>query len=208
MKLKNLVIFRAVCEEMSMTKAANIFGISQSSVSQIIKDIEQHYNIPLFIRVKNKIHLTEGGIQLLKYTNKLMLVHDEMEEVLESFREDKVLRIGVSGPGIVSSIQEKLQKILLKYPDCNIEVKYVLINKELTMLTKGNIDILVTLDATNYEGITSQKIGHIEESDFKNYNPISKLKIINSNTVYQIYLKFPSTSMKIKEIEKVVNAFL
>lgn len=94
MKLKNLVIFKAVCDEMNMTKAGKQFGMTQPSVSQIIKDIEEHYGLKLFDRISRKLYLTDAGEQLLKYTNRMMEIHDEMEEVLDSLSNRPVIKVG------------------------------------------------------------------------------------------------------------------
>lgn len=96
MKLKGLVIFKAVCEEMSMTNAAKKFGMTQPSVSQIIKEIEAHYALKVFERESKKLYITEAGRTLLKYTNRLMEVHDEMESALESLLDKREVKIGVS----------------------------------------------------------------------------------------------------------------
>src|SRR5690554_5612620 len=51
MKFRHLRIFTAVCETMSMTKAARHLYISQPAVSQTITELEEYYDVRLFERM-------------------------------------------------------------------------------------------------------------------------------------------------------------
>lgn len=50
MTIRNLEIFVAVCENMNMSAAAAKLFVSQSAVSQSIRDLETHFNLRLFER--------------------------------------------------------------------------------------------------------------------------------------------------------------
>ncbi|NLL19345.1 MAG: LysR family transcriptional regulator, partial [Clostridia bacterium] len=61
MNLRHLSIFISVCNEGSMTKAAEKLYMTQPSVSQAIAELERHYRVPLFERFGKKLYLTEAG---------------------------------------------------------------------------------------------------------------------------------------------------
>lgn len=61
MSTRRLEIFVAVCRSLNMSKTAQSFFISQSSVSQAITALEKHYNVILFERLNHKLYLTEAG---------------------------------------------------------------------------------------------------------------------------------------------------
>ena len=59
MTIRHLRIFLAVCDTGSMTKAADQLFMSQPSVSQAVREMEEHYGVKLFDRISKKIFLTD-----------------------------------------------------------------------------------------------------------------------------------------------------
>lgn len=101
MNINQLKYFQAVCEFNNITKAAEKLHISQPSVSNAIKELEQDLGVSLLKRDKNKISLTPTGDFFLKRVTKLL---DEMDRLFLDTRifeeENKsFLRIGISDFG-------------------------------------------------------------------------------------------------------------
>lgn len=67
MTLRHFQIFLCVCDEDGMTRAAEKLHISQPSVSQAIRELEEHYGTRLFERLGKKLFLTAAGEELLQY---------------------------------------------------------------------------------------------------------------------------------------------
>lgn len=61
MTTRELEIFSAVVECGSMSAAARKLRISQSSVSQVVVDLERKYDVLLFERYAHSLHLTDVG---------------------------------------------------------------------------------------------------------------------------------------------------
>lgn len=57
MTYRHLKIFKKVCEYKSITLAAKNLYMAQPAVSQVIKELEQHYNTRLFDRISRKLYL-------------------------------------------------------------------------------------------------------------------------------------------------------
>ena len=69
-----LRVFRAVAEEMSFRKAAEVLHLSQPAVSQHVRALEEEAGVRLFDRARGEGHgsqisLTEAGRVLLGYAN-------------------------------------------------------------------------------------------------------------------------------------------
>ncbi len=61
MNIRHLYIFKAVCEEMNFTRAAEKLYMTQPAVSHVINDLEEETGHILFDRISKKIYLTEMG---------------------------------------------------------------------------------------------------------------------------------------------------
>ncbi|MGH1416970.1 MAG: LysR family transcriptional regulator [Pelagimonas sp.] len=64
--LSDLLIFQAVAEAGSFTRAAAKIGRAQSGVSQTISELEARLNVPLLARSTRSVRLTEAGQRLLE----------------------------------------------------------------------------------------------------------------------------------------------
>lgn len=83
--LQALEVFVATAEERSMSAAAARLGLTQSSVSQVVRQLEDQLGIVLFDRKRRPLHLTAAALLLLN-RGKLLLA-DSLQlrsEVLEA----------------------------------------------------------------------------------------------------------------------------
>lgn len=64
-------VFLSVTETGNFTKTAELFGYTQSAVSQMIKSLEEELNVTLFTRTKHGIHLTADGKAMLPFIRRL-----------------------------------------------------------------------------------------------------------------------------------------
>lgn len=61
MNIRQLEVFWAVCETMSITQAAARLHLSQPAVSKTVKELETHIGVPLFDRLNGKLSLNGEG---------------------------------------------------------------------------------------------------------------------------------------------------
>lgn len=72
MTLRHLRIFIAVCDEHGMTRAAEKLHITQPSVTQAVRELEEHYGLLLFERLGRRLYLTAAGEELLHYARHIV----------------------------------------------------------------------------------------------------------------------------------------
>lgn len=113
MTLRHLKIFVAVCEEKSVTKAAQSLHLAQPSVSLAVTELEEYYGVRLFDRISRKLLITELGKQFLEYATHIVTLFDRMETEIRNWDAAGILRIGSSItignhliPGYVKSFTE------------------------------------------------------------------------------------------------------
>ena len=66
MTIRHLKIFIAVAETGLMSAAANRLYLTQPTVSQAIRDLEDHYHVQLFERLHKKLYITKEGEEKAK----------------------------------------------------------------------------------------------------------------------------------------------
>ena len=80
MELWQLRTFRTVAETLNFTKASEKLHLTQSAISHQIKALEAELRVPLFIRAKRGVILTDAGRVALEYAIRIL---DETEELRE-----------------------------------------------------------------------------------------------------------------------------
>ncbi|MEG0833315.1 MAG: LysR family transcriptional regulator [Oscillospiraceae bacterium] len=114
MTIRHLLIFISVVENKTMSAAAEKLYLTQPTVSQVIKELEEHYQTPLFDRLSKKLFLTEAGQQLLFYAKQVVSMFDETENrMLDSTMRNR-LRIGATltvGSSVMIDIVHSLNEL-------------------------------------------------------------------------------------------------
>lgn len=79
-ELWQLRTFAAVAEMLNFTKASEKLYLTQSAVSHQIKALEEELGVPLFIRARSGVHLTDAGKVALEYARRILNEAEEMRE--------------------------------------------------------------------------------------------------------------------------------
>jgi DNA-binding transcriptional LysR family regulator len=96
MTIRHLRIFIAVVDSGKMSAAAEKLFISQPTVSQAIRELEEHYGGLLFERLSKKLYITPKGEKLLSYARNVVKQFDDMEEMMLQDHYVKKIRIGAT----------------------------------------------------------------------------------------------------------------
>ena len=95
MTTRHLKIFLNVYIAGSMTAAAQKLYMTQPSVSQAIRELEEHYGVPLFERLYRKLYPTQAGKQLFLYAEKILGMFDDMEATMQADALPQSLELGL-----------------------------------------------------------------------------------------------------------------
>ncbi len=98
MNERQLKVFFEVATRLNMTLAASSLYMSQSAVSQTIKDIEREQNAKLFDRIGKRLFLTQSGDIFLKYARRILNLYEECSKSIENINNTKIgtLKLGAS----------------------------------------------------------------------------------------------------------------
>jgi len=120
----DLSAFVIVATERSFTKAAARLGVSQSALSQTIRNLEERLGLRLLTRTTRSVSPTEAGERLL-LTVKPRFEEIESELVALTEQREKpvgTIRITASEHSATSILAPALAKLLPNYPYINVEV--------------------------------------------------------------------------------------
>jgi DNA-binding transcriptional LysR family regulator len=96
MTVRHLRIFLEVYREMNVTRAAEKLHMTQPAVTRAIQEIERHYGVLVFERLKGRISVTEGGRALYSYAVHIAETFDRMEKAISNWDSAGILRVGAS----------------------------------------------------------------------------------------------------------------
>ena len=135
----DLLAFLAVARERSFTRAAAKLGISQPTLSQIVKDLEERLGVRLLNRTTRSVTPTQAGERLLL---KIGPKFDEMDVELAALGELRekpagTIRITSTEFAAEAILLPALARILPHYPDIRVEV---LIDYGLTNIVAAQYD--------------------------------------------------------------------
>jgi len=122
--LRDLNAFVVVAEEASFTRAAARLGVSQSALSQTVRNLEERVGIRLLNRTTRNVSPTEAGERLLSR------VAPALEQIGQGFaqlgslleRPSGTIRISADEYAIQSLLWPALEPFLFRYPEINVEL--------------------------------------------------------------------------------------
>jgi len=122
--LEDLRALVAVGEERSFTKAAAKLGVSQSALSQTIRQLETRLGVRLLSRTTRSVSLTEAGDRLVSMAApRLEEIAAELMAISE-LREKPAgtIRLTAGDHAMETILWPRLEGLLTTYPDIKIEV--------------------------------------------------------------------------------------
>ncbi|MCJ8011719.1 LysR substrate-binding domain-containing protein [Paenibacillus sp. KQZ6P-2] len=157
MDFRLLEYFLAVCEELHFTKAAVKLGISQPTLSQQIRLLEERVGTPLFHRIGKRNDLTEAGQTLKEHA--LNIFH-ELEQAQIEINELKglargKLRIGCSGNHLLT---QTLISFHQKVPGISISVHELATEETKNGLLDNKLDLGVVFLPLHDEQLISMEL--------------------------------------------------
>lgn len=88
--INDLEVFLVACETKNFTQAGRLLHLSQPAISQIINNLERHFDTRLFIRQGRSIYLTEIGQALRPMAQELVTAARRMDESIVSLQGELV----------------------------------------------------------------------------------------------------------------------
>lgn len=206
LELKHLRMVQTIAGAGTMTRAAQALFLSQSALSQQLKEIETRLQTPLFYRTRKKMMLTPMGRKILDTADRVIRVMEDTEADIARMvsGETGELKVGTQCifcyrwlPKVMGAFQEK-------FPNVELEIGNSV--NALQELEKGIYNLVISVLPENGGNIATTALfrdemfailgpdlplaqkSRLEFIDFKKENFIS-IRSRPQNRFYQKYLK-------------------
>ena len=145
MELRQLKYFVMSAEYLNFSEAAKHLFITQGTLSQQIKQLENELGFPLFLRNSRHIVLTEAGEEFLPFAQKTIRDAEDGVQRLYDLRNVKAgtLRVGVTY-SLSSVLTEGLLRYMKQYPNIKLEICYETVNSLLELLKRRKLDFVLS----------------------------------------------------------------
>ncbi|MCB5190804.1 LysR family transcriptional regulator [Methylobacillus arboreus] len=132
MNLRDLNYLIAVADCKNFSQAANHCAICQSTLSTQIKKLEDYLNVPIFVREKNQVSITELGEQIVQVARTVMNNVEHIRQIAAQAQNPQGTKLSLGAfPSVASYVlPEYVFRIKQHFPD----MKMLLIEEKTSAL--------------------------------------------------------------------------
>lgn len=152
MDLRCLKTFLYVAELNSFTRAGQVLGYSQSTVSFQIRQLEAELDVRLFERINHTVTLTDKGREVLDYAHRITRLAQELDR---SLREEKQVtghvRLAMADSLYPVFFGGNYRGFCEKYPGITLSLRTAGTEEMFRLLDHNETDLVFTLDNHIYQ---------------------------------------------------------
>lgn len=157
MELRQLRYFVRVAESLSFSEASRVLCVTQSTLSQQVKQLEGELGVQLLVRSSHSVALTEAGEALLPYARKTLC---DAEVCVERIADLNRLQGGELNIGVTYSfspiLTETLVMFMRLYPKVKLNIFYKPMAELMEMLRGREVDFVLAFKPNRaVEGVES-----------------------------------------------------
>lgn len=199
MELRQLRYFLKASETLNFSEAAKCLYITQSTLSQQIRQLENEMGIILFERNSHEVTLTEAGKQLQPYAQKTIIAADACMQ--QAYDLNNML-IGELNIGVTFTFSPLLTETVLEfakeYPHVHINIFYKTMTELMEMLQHREVDFVLAFKPTErYERIDSHILFNNRLMVVVNHkHPLAKKKNISIEELEQYEWAMPAKGLQ------------
>ena len=158
MTIRKLEVFVTVCKYMNMAAASRELYISPPAISKIISEIEDFYNITLFVRVGRNIYLTDAGNEL--YSNAISVLENlkKLNSAMKYYSNVPVIRLGSTPTASATFLPKTIKDYNDQIGDCRIIYSVFRAPEIEQKIFSGQLDFGVYAGRSQLNGIATNEL--------------------------------------------------
>jgi DNA-binding transcriptional LysR family regulator len=125
--IQGLRAFVAVCQQGSVTAAAEAIHRTQPQVSRLISELEADLGFALFVREGRRITPTIRGVRFFEEARRTLASFDDIERVVSELRVEKDAPVRILAPphAVHTVIPPAIARVRKKHPELHVQVEII-----------------------------------------------------------------------------------
>ncbi|SDK70547.1 LysR family transcriptional regulator, cyn operon transcriptional activator [Pedobacter sp. ok626] len=205
MEIRQINYFIKAAEMLHFTEAAAACFVTQSTLSQQIKQLEEELGMMLFDRIGKHVHLTEAGAVFLNHARQIVLDVKKSKQAIFELNNLVIgeLRIGVTS-AFSSVLLPALAPFSAKYPGTKIIVEYGTAAELEYKLKQAELDVLLAFHEQTDSDDVSLEMEHLFSSRImmvvSKHHPLASLDKISLANLAKVELILPSKGFSSRDL--------
>ncbi|MCQ2606916.1 MAG: LysR substrate-binding domain-containing protein [Bacteroidales bacterium] len=202
MELRQLQYFLKAAELQNFTEASRQLFITQSTLSQQIKQLENELGMLLFDRIGKRVFLTEAGKEFAPFARQTISDANLGKQRILDLQN---VRTGSLRVAVTYSLSFILPSIVLRfmeeYPNVKLEIIYSTSSEMLQMLKHRQVDFVLSFKSDGDDEIDETDLFEIPLTVVVNKShPLAKEKSVSLQSLRQFSLVLPSEGLTARAI--------
>ena len=158
MELRQLKYFIMSADTQNFTEAARQCFITQSTLSQQIKQLETELGVQLFERIGKRVFLTETGRDFLPYARQTVADADYGVQRIKDLEELKTGRLCIGTTfGLSALITDAIARFSEQYPEIHLEVMFSKQDELIEAVRERKVDFALTFEMMEKDDLLTEQ---------------------------------------------------
>lgn len=158
MELRQLKYFITSADTQNFTEAARQCFITQSTLSQQIKQLETELGVQLFERIGKRVFLTETGRNFLPYARQTVADANYGMQRIKDMEELKTGRLCIGTTfGLSALITDAIARFSEQYPEVHLEVMFLKQDELIEAVRERKVDFSLTFEMMEKDDLLTEQ---------------------------------------------------
>lgn len=201
--------FQQLANTKHITRASELLGITQPTLSSAIKRLEEKLGVDLLLRSKKGVELTPAGYSFLEKSWEISQLWQQL--TLNVKNKSECLRdsykLGVHPSVAIICLPLGLKALRKKYPETNLQITHKLSRGVNEQILKKEVDFGIVVNPRRHPELVLKKLCEDEVRVWRKGNSKSDLLIYDPNLFQSSYilqkLKKHHTYSSVMEVESL-----
>ena len=176
LELRHLRTLSTLRDAESLVEAAERLHLTQSALSHQLKDLEEKLGMTLFVRKTKPVRFTSAGLRLLRLADSLLPQVRQAERDIQRLAGGQAgrLHMAIECHSCFQWLMPTIDQFRNAWPEVEVDFASGFFFAPLPALARGDLDLVVTSDPLEIEGITYVPLFTYEELlAVSNQHPLS-----------------------------------
>ena len=158
MELRQLKYFITSADTLNFTEAARQCFITQSTLSQQIKQLETELGVQLFERIGKRVFLTETGRDFLPYARQTVADAEYGVQRIKDMEELRTGRLCIGTTfGLSALITDAIAHFSEQYPEVHLEVMFLKQDELIEAVRERKVDFALTFEMMEKDDLLTEQ---------------------------------------------------